>query len=109
MNVIEKAQGRFANGEVREPPKMVLRNADTAESEVQGRFNGLATSIGVPVRSAIDMKWIASFPANRRLGKPRASAFIILNCPQTGVPLAVVEGGLISAMRTGAMTGLGAR
>jgi len=24
MNVIERAQGRFANGEVREPPKMVL-------------------------------------------------------------------------------------
>jgi len=109
MKVIEKAQSRFANGEVREPPKMVLRNADTAESEVQGRFNGLAASIGVPVRSAIGMKWIASFPANRRLGKPRASALIILNCPQTGVPLAVVEGGLISAMRTGAMTGLGAR
>jgi ornithine cyclodeaminase/alanine dehydrogenase-like protein (mu-crystallin family) len=109
MNVIEKAQSRFANGEVREPPKMVLRNADTVESELQGRFNGLAASIGVPVRSAIGMKWIASFPANRRIGKPRASALIILNCPQTGVPLAVMEGGLISAMRTGAMTGLGVR
>ncbi|MGO9273764.1 MAG: hypothetical protein ACLQOO_26585 [Terriglobia bacterium] len=61
------------------------------------------------MRSAIGMKWIASFPANRQLGMPRASALIILNCPQTGVPLAVMEGGLISAMRTGAMTGLGVR
>jgi ornithine cyclodeaminase/alanine dehydrogenase-like protein (mu-crystallin family) len=63
LKVIEKAQSQFANGEVREPQKMVLRNADTAESEAQGRFNGLAASIGVPVRSAIGMKWIASFPA----------------------------------------------
>jgi N-[(2S)-2-amino-2-carboxyethyl]-L-glutamate dehydrogenase len=109
MKVVGEAQARFAKGEVREPPKIVLRNADTAESENQGRFNGLAASIGAPERSAIGMKWIASFPANRRLGSPRASALIILNCPQTGVPLAVMDAGLISAMRTGAMTGLGAR
>ena len=98
MNVVGKAQARFAKGEVREPQKIVLRNADTAESETQGRFNGLAASIGGPVCSAIGMKWIASFPANRQLGRPRASALIILNCPQTGVPLAVMEGGLILSL-----------
>jgi len=109
INVVGKAQAQFARGEVREPQKIVLRNADTVESEKHGRFNGLAASIGGLVRSAIGLKWIASFPANRQLGRPRASALIILNCPQTGVPLAVMEGGLISAMRTGAMTALGAR
>ena len=109
IEVVGKAQAQFARGEVREPPKIVLRKADTAESESQGRFNGLAASVGAPVCSAVGLKWIASFPANRQLGRPRASALIILNCPQTGVPLAVMDGGLISAMRTGAMTGLGAR
>lgn len=109
MNVIAEAQARFAKREVREPNKIVLRNADTAKSEEEGRFNGLAASIGAPVRSAIGVKWIASFPSNRRLGLPRATALIILNCPHTGVPLAVMEGGLISAVRTGAMTGLGVR
>jgi ornithine cyclodeaminase/alanine dehydrogenase-like protein (mu-crystallin family) len=109
INVVREAQERFAKGEVREPQKIVLRNADTAESEEKGRFNGLAASIAAPVRSAVGMKWIASFPANRQLGMPRASGLIILNCPQTGVPLAVMEAGLVSAMRTGAMTGLGVR
>jgi ornithine cyclodeaminase/alanine dehydrogenase-like protein (mu-crystallin family) len=71
MNVIAEAQARFAKREVREPNKIVLRNADTAESE-ESRFNGLAASIGAPVRSAIGMKWIASFPSNRRPGVPRA-------------------------------------
>jgi ornithine cyclodeaminase/alanine dehydrogenase-like protein (mu-crystallin family) len=108
MDVVSTAQACFARGEVREPHKVVLRPADTAESEVEGRFNGLAASIGKPVRST-GMKWVASFPANREVGLPRASALIILNCPQTGVPVAVMEGALISAMRTGAMTGLGAR
>ena len=109
MNVVGEAQARFAEGEVREPHKIVLRKADTAESEEHGRFNGLAAWIGAPAPTAIGMKWIASFPANRRLGRPRASGLIILNCPQTGVPLAMMEAGLISAMRTGAMTGLGVR
>jgi ornithine cyclodeaminase/alanine dehydrogenase-like protein (mu-crystallin family) len=109
MKVVEEAQARFAKGEVREPQKIVLRNADTAESEQQGRFNGLAASIRSSVPPAIGMKWIASYPANRQMGRPRASGLIILNCPQTGVPVAVMEGGLISAMRTGAVTGLGVR
>jgi ornithine cyclodeaminase len=109
MAVVWEAQARFAKGEAREPHKIVLRNSETAESEEQGRFNGLAASIGAPGCSAIGIKWIASFPANRRRGRPRATALIILNCPQTGVPLAVMEGGLVSAMRTGAMTGLGSR
>jgi len=108
IDAVEEAQMLFAKGEVREPQKIVLRGADTPESEADGRFNGLAASLGVPPRR-IGMKWIASFPANRGQGLPRASALIILNCPRTGVPLAVMEGALISAMRTGAMTALGAR
>jgi ornithine cyclodeaminase/alanine dehydrogenase-like protein (mu-crystallin family) len=108
MDVVGRAQSLFASGQVREPHKIVLRRADSAESEEQGRFNGLAAAIGDPPGS-LGMKWIASFPANRKLGLPRASALVILNCPRTGVPLAVMEGALISAMRTGAKTGLGVR
>jgi N-[(2S)-2-amino-2-carboxyethyl]-L-glutamate dehydrogenase len=108
MKVVGEAQALFASGKVREPHKVVLRSADNAESEAQGRVNGLAASIGHPAHQA-GMKWVASFPANRKLGLPRASALIILNCPRTGLPLALMEGALISAMRTGAMTGLGAR
>ena len=108
IEVVGQAQALFAEGKVREPSKVVLRRADTAASEEYGRFNGLAASIGSPPES-MGMKWIASFPANRKLGLPRATALIILNCPRTGVPLAVMEGALISAMRTGAMTALGVR
>src|SRR6204780_2819089 len=79
MQVVGEAQARLAKGEVREPHKIVLRKADTAESEEDGRFNGLAASIGAP--AAIGMKWIASFPANPPLGRPRASGPLIINCP----------------------------
>jgi N-[(2S)-2-amino-2-carboxyethyl]-L-glutamate dehydrogenase len=108
MEVVGRAQALFVQGQVRHPHKVVLRQGETAESEEQGRFNALFASIGGPVR-AMGMKWIGSFPANRERGLPRASALIILNCPETGMPVAVMDGTLISAMRTGAMTALGVR
>lgn len=107
MDAVGQAQALFVQGKVRHPHKVVLRNEETAESEEHGRFNALFASIGEPVR-ALGMKWIGSYPANRERGLPRASALIILNCPDTGIPLAVMDGTLISAMRTGAMTALGA-
>jgi ornithine cyclodeaminase len=55
------------------------------------------------------MKWVGSFPRNRERGLPRATALIILNDPATGIPIALLEGSVISAARTGAMTGLAAR
>lgn len=106
MDVVGQAQALLAEGLVRQPHKVVLRNGETAESEEQGRFNGLCASIGVPPRS-MGMKWIGSFPANREFGLPRASALIILNSPQTGFPIALMDGTLVNAMRTGAMTGIG--
>jgi N-[(2S)-2-amino-2-carboxyethyl]-L-glutamate dehydrogenase len=108
MEVVGQAHALLARGEVRQPHKVVLRNEETAESEEQGRFNGLCASIGVPARS-LGMKWIGSYPANRELGLPRATAMIILNSPQTGLPVALMDGTLVNAMRTGAMTALGAR
>jgi N-[(2S)-2-amino-2-carboxyethyl]-L-glutamate dehydrogenase len=108
IDVVGQAQALLAEGLVRQPHKVVLRNEETAQSEEEGRFNGLCASIGVPPRS-MGMKWIGSFPANRERGLPRASALIILNSPQTGFPIALMDGTLVNAMRTGAMTALGLR
>ncbi|SPL70718.1 2,3-diaminopropionate biosynthesis protein SbnB [Acinetobacter stercoris] len=53
------------------------------------------------------IKWIGSRQHNpKKFNLPRASALIILNDADTNYPVAVMEGSLISAMRTAAITGV---
>lgn len=106
MDVISESLALFESGRCRQPHKVVLRDGDDVSSEERGRINALFASIHGETR-AMGMKWIASFPANRTRGLPRASALIILNSPETGLPLAIMDGTLVSAMRTGAVTALG--
>lgn len=105
-DVIAEALSLFHQGKCRQPHKVVLRDGDDVSCEARGRINGLFASIKGDM-PAMGMKWIASFPENRAHGLPRASALIILNSPETGLPLAIMDGTLVSAMRTGAVTAVG--
>jgi N-[(2S)-2-amino-2-carboxyethyl]-L-glutamate dehydrogenase len=108
MQVVARVMSAFEHGKVRQPSKVVLRKGNDPQSEVNGRINGLCAFVDHETPS-MGMKWVASFPRNRERGLPRASALIILNSPDTGFPIAMMDGTIISAMRTGACTGLGAR
>lgn len=50
------------------------------------------------------IKWIASFPGNVTHGIPRAHSTIILNDPDNGVPVAVINSGQLSEIRTAAVS-----
>jgi ornithine cyclodeaminase len=54
-------------------------------------------------------KWYGSNIENPSRGLPRSILLVIINDPETGAPLAIMDGNLISAMRTGAVIGLGAQ
>ena len=56
------------------------------------------------------LKWVGSRQHNPvRFGLERASAVIVLNDTQTNYPIAILEGGLISGMRTAAITAVATR
>jgi 2,3-diaminopropionate biosynthesis protein SbnB len=50
------------------------------------------------------IKWIASFPDNVKQGLPRAHCTVVLNDTKTGVPVAVLNSGLLSELRTAAVS-----
>lgn len=54
-------------------------------------------------------KWYGSNIENKEIGLPRSILLVILNDPVTGKPLAIMDGNIISAMRTGAVPGVAAK
>jgi ornithine cyclodeaminase/alanine dehydrogenase len=63
----------------------------------------------LPSAEAAGLKWIAGYPANPERGLPYISGLLVLNDPDTGFPLAVMDATWITAQRTGAATAVAAR
>jgi ornithine cyclodeaminase/alanine dehydrogenase-like protein (mu-crystallin family) len=57
----------------------------------------------------LGMKWIAGFGGNSARGLPAIHGLVMLNDPATGVPLAVLDAGPITAERTAAVSGVAIR
>jgi ornithine cyclodeaminase/alanine dehydrogenase-like protein (mu-crystallin family) len=57
----------------------------------------------------LGVKWITGFPANPGRGLVTYQALVLLNDALTGEPLAVMDGGTITAQRTAAVSGVAIR
>jgi ornithine cyclodeaminase/alanine dehydrogenase len=57
----------------------------------------------------VGMKWVAGFATNHDLGLPAINALVVLNDPATGLPVAILDGGPITAARTAAVSGVAIR
>ncbi|MBQ3132855.1 MAG: ornithine cyclodeaminase family protein [Clostridia bacterium] len=94
------------HGDVINPGKCVLRWGKTIEDEnVLGRINAMPGYIGGTYHMA-GIKWIGSGPMNYKKSLPRASVTIILNDPDTKLPVCIADGTAISTVRTGASGGV---
>ena len=104
MNAVRQALCLHAVGDTVQPLKPYLRWGD---SHIADRLIAMPAYVGGADATA-GLKWIGSNHANpSRRGLERASALIILNDPITNYPIALLEGSLISGMRTAAVTALG--
>jgi 2,3-diaminopropionate biosynthesis protein SbnB len=101
--LVERVYVQAAGGGVVNPPSLFLR-PEPGRAE---RFIALPAAVGEPA-PAVGIKWIGSFPGNLDRGLPRASAVIVLNDPETGFPVACLEGAVISATRTALSAVVGA-
>jgi len=57
---------------------------------------------------AVGMKWISGYPQKTEGGLPYISGLMILNDPDTGFPIPVMDAAWVTAMRTGAATAVAA-
>ena len=106
INDVERVYRLTQEGDVITPGKCVMRWGSTVEDEnVLGRINAMPGYIGGEYNMA-GIKWIGSGPQNYKKGLPRASVTVILNDPDTKLPLCVADGTEVSTKRTGASGGV---
>ena len=54
------------------------------------------------------LKWVTSFPGNPALGLPTVTGLVLLSDAANGMPVAVLDAGAVTALRTGAAAVLAA-
>ncbi|MCC6223015.1 MAG: ornithine cyclodeaminase family protein [Thermoleophilia bacterium] len=109
LAAIDETLSLYQRGEAICPQKASLHWSEGIDSEERdGRIMAMPAWVGGSLAMA-GMKWIPSVPSNPSRGLPRGIGVIVLSDPETGLPLAVMDGTVVSAMRTGAVSGLAAR
>lgn len=92
---MEAALAAFSRGSVLQP----VRNMLTIEEGK--RYLGIMPAVS---DHAMGLKLVSFYPANAGTGVPTHMAMILLFRPDTGEPLAVMDGRLITEMRTAAVS-----
>lgn len=102
MDAVEKAFGEFAKGSVKMPARSTI---------MLDKYNGSISFMPSYLQesSALATKIISIYPRNPEKGLPTTVAWIVVNDPETGMIEALLDGTYLTAMRTGAVTGVAAR
>ena len=102
--IIAALEGMFrekAEGRVEMPPKIGIHTMPDAFIH--------AMPASIPARKAAGMKWVGGYPDNSKRGLPYVTGLLILNDPETGIPVALMDCTWITAQRTGAATAVAAK
>lgn len=92
---MEKALIVFSSGKVTQPVRSVIK------VDPPGGFLGLMPA---STPEGLGLKAVTFYPSNAERGIPTHMATIFLVDPQTGAPLAIMDGRLITEMRTAAVS-----
>ena len=97
---MEKALIDFSAGKVTQPVRQVIA------VDPPGGFYGMMPAL---TPEGLGQKIVTFYPPNAEKGIATHMATILLNDPQTGAPLAVMDGRLITEMRTAAVSAAATR
>jgi len=63
----------------------------------------------IPGLQSAGIKWVSGYPGNQKKKLPYISGLLILNDPDNGIPIAVMDATWLTAQRTGAATAVAAK
>ncbi len=102
IELLEQAFGEKGAGRVEMPPKPGIHPGE-GDNFIH------AMPAYIPAMNSAGVKWVSGFPENHKRGLPYITGLLILNDPETGLPMSVMDCEWITAMRTAAATAVAAR
>jgi ornithine cyclodeaminase/alanine dehydrogenase len=102
MATVEKAFGEYAKGHVLMPPRSTMM-LDRHQGSISLMPSYLEET------GVVATKIISIYPLNPAKGLPTSIAQIVVNDPETGRFIATIEASYLTALRTGAVTGVATR
>jgi len=101
IDALEVAFKEKGDGKVEMPPKPGIHPQPDAFIHAMPAY--------IPALKSAGLKWVSGFPENLDRGLPYITGLLVLNDPETGLPLGVMDCVWITGMRTGAATALAAK
>jgi ornithine cyclodeaminase/alanine dehydrogenase len=98
LDLVEHTYRSLAAGRVELPPKPGVHPRKDSFIHAMPAF--------LRDEDVVALKWVAGYPANKEQGLPYISGLVVLNDPETGLPLVVMDGAEITAARTAAASGV---
>lgn len=99
--VIDKMFKEKGEGKIEMPPKPGIHTRENAFIHAMAAY--------VPGLDAAGVKWVSGYPGNQNKNLPYISGLLILNDPDNGLPIAIMDATWITAKRTGAATAVAAK
>lgn len=101
IGALEQMFLQKGHGKVEMPPKPGIHPLPDAFIHAMPAY--------IPSMKSAGIKWVSGYPQNQERGLPYINGLMMLNDPETGVPLSVMDCTWITAMRTGAATAVAAK
>lgn len=98
LDLVEHTYRALAAGRVELPPKPGLHPRKDSFIHAMPAY--------LRDEDVVALKWIAGYPANKERGLPYITGLIVLNDPETGLPVSIMDGAEITAARTAAASGV---
>jgi len=101
IEALDEAFREKGQGNIEMPPKPGIHPQPDAFIHAMPAY--------IPSLGSAGLKWVSGYPENYKQNLPYINGLVILNDPQTGIPLSVMDCNWITAMRTGAATAVAAK
>ncbi len=101
IDLVEAGFREKGLGDVEMPPKPGIHTRKDAFIHAMPAY--------IPAMDSAGIKWVGGYPENYKKGLPYISGLLILNDPETGLPVSVMDCSWITAMRTGSAGAVAAR